>query len=250
MPTHPVMIVTGGSQGIGAATARLAARRGYAVAISYRNSAADAAQLVKDIRAHGGTALAVQADAASEADTARLFAAVDRELGRVTALVNNAGITGPVTRLDQVSGALLDEVLGINVKGCFLALREAIVRMATDLGGPGGGVVNVSSRAASLGGPGEWVHYAASKGAVDTLTIGAAKELAPRGIRVNAVNPGLIETEIHAKAGLPDRTTRMAAGVPMGRAGTADEVAETILWLLSDQASYVTGALLPVGGGR
>jgi NAD(P)-dependent dehydrogenase (short-subunit alcohol dehydrogenase family) len=244
------MIVTGGSQGIGAATARLAASRGYAVAISYRNSATDAAQVVKDIRGHGGTALAVQADAASEADTTRLFATVDRELGRVTALVNNAGITGPVTRLDQVSAALLDEVLAINVKGCFLALREAIARMATDLGGPGGGVVNVSSRAASLGGPGEWVHYAASKGAVDTFTIGAAKELAPRGIRVNAVNPGLIETEIHAKAGLPDRTTRMAAGVPMARAGTAEEVAETILWLLSDQASYVTGALLPVGGGR
>lgn len=250
MPPHPVIVITGGSQGIGAATARLAARRGYAVAISHRDSADAAAAVVDAIRAEGGSALAVRADAASEADTARLFATVDRELGRVAALVNNAGITGPVARLDQVSGAMLDQVLGINVKGCFLALREAVSRMATDLGGPGGAVVNVSSRAAALGGPGEWVHYAASKGAVDSLTIGAAKELAPRGIRVNAVNPGLIETEIHAKAGMPDRTTRMAAGVPMARAGTADEVAETILWLLSDQASYVAGALLPVGGGR
>lgn len=247
---NPVIVITGGSQGIGAATARLAARRGYAVALSYRSGAEAAAGVVKDIRAHGGTALAVAADAASEADTARLFATVDRDLGRVSALVNNAGITGPITRLDQVSGPLLDEVLAINVKGCFLALREAILRMATDRGGPGGAVVNVSSRAAALGGPGEWVHYAASKGAVDTLTIGAAKELAPRGIRVNAVNPGLIATDIHARAGQPDRPTRMAPSVPMGRAGTAEEVAETILWLLSDQASYVTGALLPVGGGR
>ncbi|HTN12866.1 MAG TPA: SDR family oxidoreductase [Acetobacteraceae bacterium] len=248
--THPVMIVTGGSQGIGAATARLAAARGYAVALSYRSAADHAARVVKDIRARGGIALAVQADAASELDTVRLFETVDRELGRVTALVNNAGITGPVTRLDHMTAALLDEVLGINVKGCFLALREAIARMATDHGGPGGAVVNVSSRAAALGGPGEWVHYAASKGAVDSFTIGAAKELAPRGIRVNAVNPGLIETEIHAKAGMPDRTTRMASGVPMGRAGTAEEVAEAILWLLSEQASYITGALLPIGGGR
>jgi NAD(P)-dependent dehydrogenase (short-subunit alcohol dehydrogenase family) len=244
------MIVTGGSQGIGAATARLAAARGYAVALSYRSAADHAARVVAGIQAAGGTALAVQADAASEPDTIRLFQTVDREFGRVTALVNNAGITGPVTRLDHMTAALLSEVLSINVTGCFLALRQAIARMATDLGGPGGAVVNVSSRAAALGGPGEWVHYAASKGAVDSLTIGAAKELAPRGIRVNAVNPGLIDTEIHAKAGLPNRITQMGSGVPIGRAGTAEEVAETILWLLSKQASYVTGALLPVGGGR
>lgn len=247
---HPVLVVTGGSQGIGAATAKMAAARGYAVAISYRSAADHAEQVVRDIRAAGGIAIAVQADASSEADTVRLFQTVDAELGRVTALVNNAGITGPVARLDQVTAAMLDEVMAINVKGCFLALREAIGRMATDLGGPGGTVVNVSSRASELGGPSEWVHYAASKGAVDSLTIGASKELAPRGIRVNAVNPGLIDTEIHAKAGMPDRTTRMSVGVPMGRSGSAEEVAEVILWLLSPASSYVAGALVPVGGAR
>lgn len=245
-----VLVITGGSQGIGAATAKLAAARGYAVAISYRSAADQAERVLREIRAAGGIAIAVQANAADEADTIRLFQTVDRELGRTTALVNNAGITGPVARLDQVTGAMLDDLFAINIKGCFLALREAIARMATDLGGAGGAVVNVSSRAAELGGPNEWVHYAASKGAIDSFTIGASKELAPRGIRVNAVNPGLIETEIHAKAGMPDRTTRMAAAIPMGRSGSAKEVAEAILWLLSPQSSYVAGALLPIGGGR
>ena len=178
------------------------------------------------------------------------FAAVDRQLGRVTALVNNAGITGPVATLEQVDAAVLDRVFATNVTGCFLALKQAIRRMATDLGGAGGAVVNVSSRAAGLGGPGEWVHYAASKGAVDSFTIGAAKELAPRGIRANAVSPGLIDTDIHAKAGMADRLERMAPTVPMQRAGTAEEVARVILWLLSDEAAYVTGALVPVSGGR
>jgi NAD(P)-dependent dehydrogenase (short-subunit alcohol dehydrogenase family) len=248
--TTGVLVVTGGAQGIGAAVARLAATRGYAVALSYRGSPEKAQTVVAEIEAAGGRAIAVQANAADEAATVALFAEVDRRLGRVTALVNNAGITGPVARLDAVSGAMLDEVMRINVQGCFLALREATLRMATDLGGAGGAVVNISSRASELGGGGEWVHYAASKGAVDTLTIGASRELAPRGIRVNAVNPGLIDTEIHTRAGMPDRVERFRSMIPMGRAGTAEEVAKVVLFLLSDDASYVTGALVPVGGGR
>lgn len=245
-----ILVVTGGSTGIGAAVARTAAARGYAVALSYRTSAAPAEQLVADIRAAGGRAFAMRADSASVADTAAFFAAVDRQFGPLTALVNNAGITGPMSRIEDLDPAALDEVLAINVRGCFLALREAIPRMATDLGGAGGAVVNVSSRASEIGGAVEWVHYAASKGAVDTLTVGASRELAPRGIRVNAVNPGLIDTEIHAKAGMPDRAERFRPMIPMGRAGSAEEVADVILWLLSDQSSYVTGALVPIGGGR
>jgi NAD(P)-dependent dehydrogenase (short-subunit alcohol dehydrogenase family) len=179
----------------------MAAAQGYAVGLSYRSSEEPARQVVEEIRRAGGRALAMKADSASPAETAAFFAAVDRELGRVTALVNNAGITGPISRIEALDPAALDQVLAINVKGCFLALREAILRMATDLGGQGGAVVNVSSRASEIGGANEWVHYAASKGAVDTFTVGASRELAPRGIRVNAVNPGLIDTEIHAKAG-------------------------------------------------
>ncbi len=246
----PVVVVTGGSQGIGAAVARLAAQRGYAVAISYQRARDLAEGVVSEIRQAGGQAIAAQAEMADEASIVAFFETVDRELGRPSALVNNAGITGPVATLETVTSAILDDVMGVNVRGAFLVLREAVARMATDRGGQGGAIVNISSRAAELGGPNEWVHYAASKGAVDTLTIGAAKELAGRGIRVNAVSPGLIETEIHAKAGMPDRVHRMASGVPMGRAGTADEVARVVLWLLSDEASYVTGAIVPVGGGR
>jgi NAD(P)-dependent dehydrogenase (short-subunit alcohol dehydrogenase family) len=245
-----VLVVTGGGAGIGAAVARLAAVRGYAVGLSYKASRAPAQRLVDAIRAEGGEAIAVHADSADEAQTEAFFIEVDRTLGPVTALVNNAGITGPAGRLDEVGAAALDEVLAINVRGCFIALRQAIRRMATDLGGPGGAVVNVGSRASALGGPNEWVHYAASKGAVDSLTIGASKELASRGIRVNAVSPGLIETDIHAKAGMPDRPERFRQHIPMGRAGTAEEVASVVLWLLSDEASYVTGAIVPVGGGR
>lgn len=245
-----VLVVTGGSTGIGAAVARMAAAQGYAVGLSYRSSEGPAQQVVEEIRRGGGRAFAMKADSASPEETAAFFAAVDREFGRVTALVNNAGITGPISRIEALDPAMLDEVLSINVKGCFLALREAILRMATDLGGAGGAVVNVSSRASEIGGATEWVHYAASKGAVDTFTVGASRELAPRGIRVNAVNPGLIDTEIHAKAGAPDRTERFKSMIPMGRAGSAEEVADVILWLLSDQSSYVTGALVPIGGGR
>jgi len=245
-----VLVVTGGSTGIGAAVARMAAAQGYAVGLSYRSSEGAARQVVEEIRSAGGRAFAMQADSASAEETAAFFAAVDRELGRVTALVNNAGITGPISRIEALDPAALDQVLAINVKGCFLALREAILRMATDRGGPGGAVVNVSSRASEIGGANEWVHYAASKGAVDTFTIGASRELAPRGIRVNAVNPGLIDTEIHAKAGVPDRAERFRPMIPMARAGSAEEVADVILWLLSDQSSYVTGALVPIGGGR
>jgi NAD(P)-dependent dehydrogenase (short-subunit alcohol dehydrogenase family) len=246
----PVLVVTGGSQGIGAAVARLGAQRGYAVAISYQRARDAAKAVVGDIREAGGEAIATQAEMADEASVVGLFETVDRALGPVTALVNNAGITGPVAKLDELTAAILDEVLAVNVSGAFLALREAARRMATDRGGPGGAVVNVSSRAAALGGPNEWIHYAASKGAVDTLTIGAAKELAARGIRVNAVSPGLIDTAIHAKAGMPDRLDQMKGGVPLGRAGTADEVARVVLWLLSEEASYVTGAIVPVSGGR
>lgn len=245
-----VMVITGGSQGIGAATARIAAARGYKVAISYRSGAEHAARVLADIAAAGGTAIAVQADATDERATEALFARVDRELGPVTALVNNAGTTGPIRKLDAVDGLLLDEMMRLNVTGCFIALREAVKRMATDLGGAGGAIVNVSSRASEIGGANEFVHYAATKGAIDSFTIGASRELGGRGIRVNAVNPGMIETEIHAKAGDAGRTTRAIPVIPLGRVGTADEVAKVILWLLSDEASYVTGALIPIGGGR
>jgi NAD(P)-dependent dehydrogenase (short-subunit alcohol dehydrogenase family) len=245
-----VLLVTGGSQGIGAACVRLGAERGYHVAFTYRSSAQAADALMAEVAATGGVARGYQVDAADEAATVALFKSIDVDLGPVTALVNNAGITGPVVKLQGVSGAMLDEVMRININGVFLATREAIARMATDLGGPGGAIVNLSSVAAKLGAPDGWVHYAASKGAVDSFTIGAAKELAPRGIRVNAVHPGLIDTEIHAKAGLGDRLAQLGSTVPMGRVGTAEEVARPILWLLSDEASYVTSAMLLVSGGR
>jgi NAD(P)-dependent dehydrogenase (short-subunit alcohol dehydrogenase family) len=245
-----VVLVTGGSAGIGAATVRLAAARGWKVAFSYRTSKAQAQALVDEVTAAGGAAQAFQADAADEAATLALFAAVDAAFGRIDGLVNNAGITGPTSTLLGITGQILDEVMDINVRGVFITTREAIKRMATDMGGHGGSIVNLSSVAAVLGGPNDWVHYAASKGAIDSFTIGAAKELAPRGIRVNAVVPGLIDTEIHAKAGLGDRLAKLASSVPMGRVGTAEEVAKAILFLLSDEASYVTAALLPVSGGR
>jgi len=248
--SKPVLIVTGGSQGIGAAIARQAAKAGYAVALSYVRNQGMADAVVAEIRAAGGTAIAVQAEMADEASVVNLFATVDRELGKVTALVNNAGTPGKVGTIDGIDARVVNEVMEINVTGAFIATREAVKRMATDLGGPGGAIVNVSSRASQLGGANEWLQYGASKGAMDTLTIGTSKELGPRGIRVNAVNPGLIVTDLHARAGLPDRLDRMVGGVPMGRVGSADEVASVVMFLLSDAASYVSGAMIPVSGGR
>jgi NAD(P)-dependent dehydrogenase (short-subunit alcohol dehydrogenase family) len=247
---QPVMIVTGGSQGIGAAVARLAGARGYAVALTYQSNRALADEVVNEITATGGRAIAVQAEMADEASILALFRTVDETFGPVTALVNNAGGPGPSCTLANVTGEILDRVLAVNVRAPFLLIREAAARMATSRGGSGGAIVNVSSRAAEIGGAGEWVHYAASKGALDSLTIGAARELATLGIRVNAVSPGLIETELHARAGLPDRLTRLVGGVPMGRTGSAGEVAEAVLFLASDAASYITGVIVPISGGR
>ncbi|MGH7040539.1 MAG: SDR family oxidoreductase [Acetobacteraceae bacterium] len=247
---QPVMLVTGASQGIGAAIALLAGARGYAVALTYRANQAMAEAVAGEIERGGGRALPLRAEMAAEADILAAFTEVDRAFGPLTVLVNNAGTTGPTARIDAVTAAILDEVLAVNVRGPFLAIREAAARMATDRGGAGGAIVNVSSRAAELGGAGEWIHYAATKGALDTLTVGAARELGPRGIRVNAVSPGLIETDLHARAGLPDRVARMTAGVPLGRAGSAAEVAEAVLWLASDAAAYVSGAIVPISGAR
>jgi NAD(P)-dependent dehydrogenase (short-subunit alcohol dehydrogenase family) len=245
-----IMIVTGGSQGIGAAVARLAGARGYAVALTWQSNRVLADAVVAEIAEAGGTAIAVQAEMADEASISSLYRTVDETLGPVTALVNNAGTPGPMGRIDVVTTDILDTVLAVNVRAPFLMIREAVARMATDRGGAGGAIVNISSRAAELGGAGEWIHYAASKGALDSLTIGASKELAARGIRVNAVSPGLIQTDLHARAGLPDRLTRMVGGVPMGRVGSVEEVANAVLWLLSPEASYITGVIVPVSGGR
>jgi NAD(P)-dependent dehydrogenase (short-subunit alcohol dehydrogenase family) len=245
-----VMIVTGGSQGIGEAIARLAATRSYAVALTYQSNQGLADAVVADIIAGGGKAIAVRAEMADEAAILALYRTVDAELGPVTAVVNNAGTPGPMGKIDTVTASVLDTVLAVNVRAPFLMIREAVARMATDRGGAGGAIVNISSRAAELGGAGEWIHYAASKGALDSLTIGASKELATRGIRVNAVSPGLIQTDLHARAGLPDRLTRLVGGVPMGRVGSAEEVANAVLWLLSPEASYITGVIVPISGGR
>lgn len=247
---QPVMIVTGGSQGIGAAIARMAGACGYSVALTYQSNRALAEGVVADITRTSGRAIAVQAEMADEASIVGLFRSVDEAFGPVTVLVNNAGGPGPARTIETITGEILEQVLAVNVRAPFLTIREAIARMATDKGGAGGSIVNVSSRAAEIGGAGEWVHYAASKGALESLTVGAARELAARGIRVNAVSPGLIETDLHARAGLPDRLTRLVGGVPMGRTGSAEEVAEAVLWLASDAASYITGAIIPISGGR
>jgi NAD(P)-dependent dehydrogenase (short-subunit alcohol dehydrogenase family) len=245
-----ILIVTGGSRGIGAATARLAATRGYDVAINYRSGRQEAEAVAKDASRAGVRAITVQGDVAKEADVVRLFETVDRELGGLTALVNNAGVVGAYGRVVDIDAASLQSVFNINCIGGFLCAREAIRRMSTDRDGKGGGIVNVSSRAAELGNANTWVWYAASKGAVDTFTVGLAREVGREGIRVNAVAPGLIDTEIHEPAGGRERVAKLLAEVPMGRVGTPDEVAECILWLLSDQASYVTGTIVEVGGGR
>ena len=244
--SEKILLVTGGSRGIGAATATLAAASGYAVAVNYRSDEKAAACVVDAIAGAGGKAVAIRGDMASEADIARVFAEVDRSLGRLTHLVYNAGITGRNSRFEHVLTDTLREVIDINMMGAFLCAREAIRRMSPRNGGVGGAMVMVSSVAAGIGAPGEYVWYAASKGAVDSLTIGLSRELAEEGIRVNAVSPGPIDTEIHE----PGRLDRIAPMVPMKRAGTAEEVAQAILFLLSDAASYMTGANLKVSGGR
>ncbi|WP_448188241.1 SDR family oxidoreductase [Azospirillum sp. sgz301742] len=245
----PTLIVTGGSRGIGAAVARLGAKRGYAVAVNYASNAAAAQATVQAIRAAGGTAEAIQGDVANEADVRALFDAAER-LGPLAALVNSAGIVGPYGRLDEADTEGMRRTLDINVWGSLLCCCEAVRRLSTRHGGPGGGIVNLSSMAAELGSPNEFITYAASKGAIDSLTIGLAREVATEGIRVNAVRPGLIDTEIQVIPGKGSRLDTLATSPPMGRPGSAEEVAETVLWLLSDAASYVTGALLNVSGGR
>ena len=245
-----VLLVTGGGRGIGAATSRLAAKAGYRVAINYASNEAAAAALVEAIEQDGGEALAIKGDVGSEADIQAMFERIDRAFGPLDALVNNAGVVDQRARVDEMSGARLERMMRINVIGSMLCAREAVKRMSTSHGGKGGAIVNVSSIAARIGGPGEYVDYAASKGAIDSFTIGLAREVAGEGIRVNAVSPGIVDTEIHASGGQPDRVERMRHGVPMQRAGTTEEVAAAILWLLSDGASYTTGANLEVGGGR
>jgi NAD(P)-dependent dehydrogenase (short-subunit alcohol dehydrogenase family) len=239
------MLVTGGGRGIGAATALLAAERGYAVCVNYLRDETSAASLAKKI--HG---IAIQADVSSEPEVTRLFDEVDRKLGRMDALVNNAGIVDRATRVEAMTAARITRMFAVNVTSAFLCSREAIKRMSTRHGGKGGAIVNLSSIAAKLGAPGEYVDYAAAKAAIDTFTIGLAKEVGAEGIRVNGVRPGIIRTEIHASSGDPARVDRIGAAAPMGRAGDPQEVARAILWLLSDEASYLSGALVDVAGGR
>ena len=249
-PIKPVMIVTGGGRGIGAATARLAAGRGYAVCVNYAQRPAGGRRGGRGHPAAGGEAIAVQADVSREADVLRLFDETTRALGRLAALVNNAGILEQQTRLDAMTADRFERVFAVNITGAFLCAREAVRRMSTRHGGRGGAIVNVGSMASTLGSPGEYVDYAASKGAVDSLTIGLAREVADEGIRVNAVRPGVIHTEIHASGGEPGRVERVKNAVPMQRGGQPEEVARAILWLLSDEASYTTGSFIEVSGGR
>ncbi len=245
-----ILLVTGGSRGIGAAIARLAAQQGYTVAISYLSNQTAAQSVVDSIHQQGGTALAIQADVAQETDVLRLFKQVDASLGRLTALVNNAGVLDKQCRVEAMTAERMQRIFATNVLGSFLCAREAVKRLSTRYGGQGGGIINISSRAAQLGSPNEYVDYAASKAALETLTIGLAKEVAGEGIRVNAVSPGIIDTDIHASGGDPQRAHRSQHLIPLQRPGTSDEIAQAVLWLLSDQASYVTGAIIPVSGGR
>ena len=245
-----VLVVTGGSRGIGAATVRLAAARGYDVCVNYRADADAAARTVSAATASGARAVAVQADIAVEAEVVRLFETCDAQLGRVTALVNNAAILERQSRLDALDAARIGRMFATNVTGAFLCAREAVRRMSSRYGGTGGAIVNVSSGAARMGSPGEYIDYAATKGAIDTMTLGLAREVATEGIRVNAVLAGHIYTELHASGGEPNRVERVKNQVPMGRGGRPEEVAHAILWLLSDEASYTTGALVDVAGGK
>ena len=245
-----VVLITGASRGIGAATALLAARQGYAVAVNYSANSLAADEVVRQIRQAGGTAMAVQADVADEAQVLTMFEKVDAKLGRLTALVNNAGVVDQTSRVDAMSMARFRRMFEINVYGSFVCAREAVRRMSTRHGGAGGTIVNLSSVAARLGAPGQYVDYAAAKGAIDSFTVGLAKEVATEGIRVNAVRPGIIDTDIHASGGLPDRAREMAPQVPMQRPGSAEEVARSILWLMSPESSYTTGTVLDVTGGR
>ena len=245
-----VLIITGASRGIGAATARIAGRSGYVVCVNYLKNKAAAKQIVEEIKADGGRALAVGADISREEEVVKLFCAVDDKLGKISALVNNAGILETQMRIEDMNAARLNRVFLTNITGSFLCAREAVKRMSTKNGGKGGAIVNVSSAAARLGSAGEYVDYAASKGAVDTFTRGLAQEVAGEGIRVNAVRPGVIDTDIHASGGEPGRVERVKASIPMKRGGSAEEVAKAIMWLLSSESSYTTGSLLEVSGGR
>jgi NAD(P)-dependent dehydrogenase (short-subunit alcohol dehydrogenase family) len=244
------ILITGASRGIGRAAALLAGRRGWSVGVNYVRDEAGAAAVVKEIQRAGGKAVAVHGDVAFEADILEMFAATVRTLGALDGVVVNAGVVAPTARLADMSVARMKRVFDINVLGAFVCAREAARRLSKSLGGKGGSIVLISSVASRLGSPGLYVDYAASKGAIDTLTLGLSKELGPEGVRVNAVRPGLIETDIHASGGEPGRAHRLGSTSPMGRPGTADEIGEAILWLLSDAASYATGAILDVGGGR
>lgn len=245
-----VMLITGASRGIGAATARLAAARGYAVCINYRQQQDAAEKLVAEIRADGGEAIAIQADISDENQVAELFKQFDQQFSRLDVLVNNAGMLESQSRLEAIDGARLQRVFAANVYGSFYCARQAIQRMSTRRGGNGGAIINLSSIAAKLGAPEEYIDYAAAKGAIDSMTVGLAKELAADGIRVNAVRPGVIDTEIHASGGEPGRVERVSKSIPMQRGGQPEEIAGAIMWLASDAASYTSGALLDVAGGR
>ena len=250
MRERGVVLITGGSRGIGAATARLSAQQGYAVCLNFRAAGEHAAELVREIEENGGRAIAAQGDVAVEEDVSRVFERCDRELGRLTALVNNAAILETQMRTESIDRARLERVFATNVFGAFACAREAVRRMSTRQGGTGGAIVNVSSVASRIGSPGEYVDYAASKGALDTMTVGLALEVAQEGIRVNGVRPGFIYTDMHASGGEPGRVDRVKAVIPMRRGGQAEEVARAILWLLSDEASFTTGSFIEVAGGR
>jgi NAD(P)-dependent dehydrogenase (short-subunit alcohol dehydrogenase family) len=246
----PIILITGGGRGIGAATAKLAAQRGYAVCVNYLRDQASAEAIAEEIRANAGRALAIQGDVSTETGVKSLFERMDREMGTLTALVNNAGMLEKQMRVDEMDAGRLSRVFQVNVTGSFLCAREAVRRMSTRHGGRGGTIVNISSAASRLGSPGEYVDYAAAKAAIDTFTIGLAKEVAEEGIRVNAVRPGVIYTTIHASGGEPNRVNRVKNSVPLKRGGHPEEVARAVLWLSSDESSYTTGAFIDVSGGR